>query len=223
MPSYYLAVFYSGLVLGSGMLALGIWDNARLLFLLPKGKPPRRVLFGFLASSLLVFAVIAGAYNYCNGQAQYAASAKKPKLNAASVAFEGCMSDPKLLLIAWVPTFRASHPQPPHNHPQPPPTPLRWRSHLSCPTRPAVSLFIWTTALFFMNNVERGKQFKYFTKAMLCLALGVISSIIVTVTGYQQLHVPTALGFFLLFFTELYFIIYVVPDSYNTGSNQASV
>ena len=58
---------------------------------------------------------------------------------------------------------------------------------------------------------------------MLCLALGVISSIIVTVTGYQQLHVPTALGFFLLFFTELYFIIYVVPDSYNTGSNQASV
>ena len=67
------------------------------------------------------------------------------------------------------------------------------------------------------------KQRTFFIIAVLWLVLGIGSSILVTVTGYQQLHVPTALGFVGLFFTELYFIIYAVPDSYNTGSNQASV
>ena len=74
-----------------------------------------------------------------------------------------------------------------------------------------------------MNNAKGPKQRKFFLYAVLCLVLGIFSSILVTVTGYQQLHVPTALGFVFLFFTELYFIIYVVPDSYNTDSNQASV
>ena len=127
------------------------------------------------------------------------------------------MSDPILLLIVWAPTFGA-------NHPSTPPPQTRWRSHLSClyPCR-AVSLFIWTAALFFKNNAKGPKQRKFFIIAVLFLILGIGSSILVTVTGYQQLHVPTALGFVFLFFTELYFIIYAVPDSYNTGSNQASV
>jgi len=191
LPSYYLAVFYSGLVLGSGMLALGIWDNACLLFLLPKGKPSTSVRFAVPASALVVFVLIAGGYNHCNGLARAVASVKNPKLNGASDEFEKCMSDPILLFIVWAPTF--------------------------------VSLFIWTAALFFMNNAKGPKQRTFFIVAVLWLVLGIGSSILVTVTGYQQLHVPTALGFVGLFFTELYFIIYAVPDSYNTGSNQASV
>ena len=108
--------------------------------------------------------------------------------------------------------------------PQHPPPQTRWRSHLSClyPCR-AVSLFIWTAALFFKNNAKGPKQRKFFIIAVLFLILGIGSSILVTVTGYQQLHVFIAGGFVGLFFTELIFIIYVVPDSYNTGSNQASV
>ena len=94
-----------------------------------------------------------------------------------------------------------------------------YRTH----TRPAGALAIWTIAIFFVSNAKN--QFKcgtsFFT-AMLCLALGVISSIIVTVTGYQQFHVTTAGGFFGLFLTELIFITKVVPASY-TSSSQASV
>ena len=106
MPSYYLAVFYTGLILGSGMLALGVWDT-------PKGKPSkllRAACIGVPASALIVFALIAGAYNRCNGLAQHAASAKKS--NGASAAFEKCMSDPILLLVVWVVTFGASHAPP---------------------------------------------------------------------------------------------------------------
>ena len=216
LPSYYLAVFYSGLVLGSGMLALGIWDNACLLFLLPKGKPSTSVRFAVPASALVVFVLIAGGYNHCNGLARAVASVKNPKLNGASDEFEKCMSDPILLFIVWAPTFGA-------NHPSTPPTQTRWRhTYRAYPCR-AVSLFIWTAALFFMNNAKGPKQRTFFIIAVLWLVLGIGSSILVTVTGYQQLHVPTALGFVGLFFTELYFIIYAVPDSYNTGSNQASV
>jgi len=189
VPSYYLAVFYSGLVLGTGMIAVGIWDCT---IFSPKGKPGTIVWFALPASALVVFALIAGAYYHCNGQAQAAdASAKNPKLNGASTAFEKCMTDPTLLLVVWVVTFGA--------------------------------LAIWTIAIFFVSNAKN--QFKcgtsFFT-AMLCLALGVISSIIVTVTGYQQFHVTTAGGFFGLFLTELIFITKVVPASY-TSSSQASV
>ena len=113
MPSYYLAVFYTGLVLGTGMLTLGIWD--RVTIFSPTGKPSTSVRFAVPASALVVFVLIAGGYNHCNGQARAAASAKNPKLNGASDKFEECMSDPILLLIVWAPTFGANHPStPPH-------------------------------------------------------------------------------------------------------------
>lgn len=97
VPSYYLAAFYSGIVGGSGLLALGIW----------KGKPPKIIRFGLPSSTLVVFVVISVAYSYCNGLAKDAANAKEPKLNGASAAFEKCMSDPTLLIFAWAPTFLA--------------------------------------------------------------------------------------------------------------------
>ena len=211
MPSYYLAVFYSGLVLGSGMLALGIWDS-------PKGKPSkllRAACIGVPASAIAAFALIAGAYNRCNGLAQHAASAKNP--NGGSAAFEKCMSDPILLLIVWVVTFGASHASPAHPFPAGVHT---YRTH----TRPAGALGFWTITLFFVSNAKN--QFKCgsaFFFAMVFLAVGIVSSIFVTGTGHQFIHVFIAGGFVGLFFTELIFIIYVVPDSYNTGSNQASV
>ena len=210
MPSYYLAVFYTGLILGSGMLALGVWDT-------PKGKPSkllRAACIGVPASALIVFALIAGAYNRCNGLAQHAASAKNP--NGGSAAFEKCMSDPILLLIVWVVTFGASHASPAHPFPAGVHT---YRTH----TRPAGALGIWTIALFFVSNAKN--QFKcgtsFFT-AMVFLVFGIGSSILVTVTGYQQLHVIIAGSFVGLFYTELIFITKVVPASY-TSSSQASV
>ena len=212
MPSYYLAVFYSGLVLGSGMLALGIWDT-------PKGKPSkllRAACIGVPASALIVFALIAGAYNRCNGLTQDAVSVKNP--NGASDMFEKCMSDPILLLVVWAPTFGASHAPPTRT------LPLAgvhtYRTH----TRPAGALGLWTITLFFVSNAKN--QFKCgtpFFYAMVFLVLGIGSSILVTFTGQQHFHVFIAGGFVGLFFTELHFIIYAVPDSYNTGSNQASV
>ena len=97
------------------MLALGIWDNACLLFLLLKGKPSTSVRFAVPASALVVFVLIAGGYNHCNGLARAVASVKNPKLNGASDEFEKCMSDPILLFIVWAPTFGANHPStPPH-------------------------------------------------------------------------------------------------------------
>ena len=118
VPSYYLATFYSGIVGGSGLLALGIW----------KGTPLKIIRVGLPASALVVFVVISVAYNYCNGLAKDAANTKEPKLNGASAAFEKCMSDPTLLIFAWAPTFRASHtPKPPTQNP-----PARWR-HASFP------------------------------------------------------------------------------------------
>ena len=58
--------------------------------------------------------------------------------------------------------------------------------------------------------------------AVVWLILGIGSSIRVTVTGHQCWHVITAGSFFGLFWTELNFIIKVVPNSY-TSSSQASV
>ena len=57
---------------------------------------------------------------------------------------------------------------------------------------------------------------------MVFLVFGIGSSILVTVTGYQQLHVIIAGSFVGLFYTELIFITKVVPASY-TSSSQASV
>jgi len=105
VPSYYLAVFYSGLVLGSGMLALGVWDTPKASIWNKILGGPKIVRFTLPASALVVFALIAGAYNRCNGRAQDAVSVKNP--NGASAAFEKCMSDPTLLLVVWVVTFGA--------------------------------------------------------------------------------------------------------------------
>ena len=106
------------------MLAAGIWDRVTPIFS-PKGKPGTIVRFARPASALVVFALIAGAYYHCNGQAQAAdASAKNPKLNGASTAFEKCMSDPTLLLVVWFVTFGASHASPAHPFPWPAFTPI---------------------------------------------------------------------------------------------------
>ena len=121
VPSYYLAAFYSGIVGGSGLLALGIW----------KGKPPKIIRFGLPSSTLVVFVVISVAYSYCNGLAKDAANVKEPKLNGASAAFEKCMSDPTLLIFAWAPTFRASH-TPNHPHETHPLAGVTPRFHPSC-------------------------------------------------------------------------------------------
>ena len=94
VPNYYLAVFYTGLTLGTGMLALGIW----------KCKPSKIVQFGLPASALAVFAFISGAYTHCNGVAKAAASAKN---GTPSAAFEGCVTNPVLLIVVFVVTFGA--------------------------------------------------------------------------------------------------------------------
>ena len=119
---------------------------------------------------------------------------------------------------AGAPTFGASHAPPTRT------LPLAgvhtYRTH----TRPAGALGLWTITLFFVSNAKN--QFKCgtpFFYAMVFLVLGIGSSILVTFTGQQHFHVFIAGGFVGLFFTELHFIIYAVPDSYNTGSNQASV
>lgn len=214
MPSYYLAVFYTGLILGSGMLALGVWDTTKASIWDKILGGPKIVRFTLPASAIAAFALIAGAYNRCNGLAQHAASAKKS--NGGSAAFEKCMSDPILLLVVWVVTFGASHASPARPFPAGVHT---YRTH----TRPAVTLGIWTIALFFVSNAKN--QFKcgtsFFT-AMVFLVFGIGSSILVTVTGYQQLHVIIAGSFVGLFYTELKFITKVVPASY-TSSSQASV
>jgi len=94
VPNYYLAVFYTGLTLGNGMLALGVW----------KCKPSKIVQFGLPASALAVFAFISGAYTHCNGVAKAAASAKNGN---PSATFEGCVTNPVLLIVVFVVTFGA--------------------------------------------------------------------------------------------------------------------
>ena len=90
-------------------------------------------------------------------------------------------------------------------------------------TRSAVALGLWTVALFLKSNANNQlKCGSSFFAAVVCLILGIGSSILVTVTGRQCWHVITAGSFFGLFWTELTFITKVVPNSY-TSSSQASV
>ena len=214
VPNYYLAVFYTGLTLGNGMLALGVW----------KCKPSKMVQFGLPASALAVFAFISGAYTHCNGVAKAAASAKNGN---PSATFEGCVTNPVLLIVVFVVTFGAI-PCPcirtlpaTYKHS----IEASWRSHVmhvsTVSTRPAGALGFWTVAIFFVSNAKPEERRKPFLHAMLWLILGIVGGFLITFTGHQYWHVPTITGFIGLLWTELKFITIVVPESYTT-SDQAS-
>jgi hypothetical protein len=81
-----------------------------------------------------------------------------------------------------------------------------------------VSLGVSTIAIFVVSSVSSEKTKPYFIKSMICLAVGIISSLIVTSQGMQIFHVTTAGGFLGLFWTELKFITQEVPGTDSTGS-----
>jgi hypothetical protein len=77
-------------------------------------------------------------------------------------------------------------------------------------------LAVSTVLIFVVSSVSREKTWPYFIRAMVSLAVGIISSLLVTHQGMQIFHVTTAGGFLGLFWTELKFITQEVP--YGTDS-----
>lgn len=69
-----------------------------------------------------------------------------------------------------------------------------------------VTLGIATFAIFLKSKAPKDTQLKYLCIAITSLIIGVGSSIVLTATGLQWLHVPTAGGFLSLFLAELIFV-----------------
>lgn len=78
-----------------------------------------------------------------------------------------------------------------------------------------VTLGIATIFIFIKANPARvSMKYKYLIIALASLAIGIGSSVILTWSGWQWLHVPTAGGFLGLFLTELIFIK-KIPESHS--------
>jgi len=69
-----------------------------------------------------------------------------------------------------------------------------------------VTLGFATVFIFIKSRAPTAKKIRSLCTALTSLAIGVGSSLVLTKTGFQWLHVPTAGGFFSLFLTELLFI-----------------
>jgi len=69
-----------------------------------------------------------------------------------------------------------------------------------------LTLGLATIFIFIKSKAPKPIQRQYLCTALISLIIGIVSSLVLTKTGLQWLHVPTAGGFLGLFLTELLFV-----------------
>eukprot|EP00978_Attheya_sp_CCMP212_P035723 scaffold157200_cov56-Attheya_sp.AAC.3 len=69
-----------------------------------------------------------------------------------------------------------------------------------------ITLGLATVFIFIKSKAPTSMQHKFLCIALTSLVIGIGSSLVLTKTGWQWLHVPTAGGFFGLFLSELVFV-----------------